>query len=187
VKSHGGFITVYSEVGKGSVFKVYLPAITTLETQKAEEKQVERTAGHGESILVIDDEDQILEITKKTLETHGFKIITANDGKEAISLYSKYKEKTKLVLMDMTMPVMNGERSIHAITRINPEAKIIAVSGLTDKNMLENVKDLANTFLPKPYTAEKLLKTIYEALARNNVFQNRTSSSFPTTPAPVHG
>ncbi len=165
VKSHGGFITVYSEVGKGAAFKVYLPAITTPETLKVQEYQHELPAGHGESILVVDDEDQIREITKKTLETNGYKIITANDGKEAISLYKQHRELIKAVLMDMMMPVMDGQASIRAIRKINPEVKIITVSGLAEKDRLASVADYTNAFLPKPYTAEKLLKTIQEVLS----------------------
>ncbi len=165
VKSHSGFITVYSEVRKGTAFKVYLPAITTTETLKAEEQQHELPAGHGESILVVDDEDQIREITKKTLETHGYKVFIANDGKEAIALYSQHREPIKAVLMDMMMPVMDGEESIRRIRKINPEVKIIAVSGLTEKDRLVKVEDLTNGFLPKPYTAEKLLKAIDEVLS----------------------
>jgi two-component system, cell cycle sensor histidine kinase and response regulator CckA len=165
VKSHGGFITVYSEVGKGTAFKVYLPAITTPETLKVQEHQHELPAGHGESILVVDDEDRIREITKKTLETNGYKIITANDGKEAIALYMQHRELIKAVLMDMMMPVMDGQASIRAIRKINPEVKIITVSGLSEKDRLASVADDTNAFLPKPYTAEKLLKTIHEVLS----------------------
>jgi signal transduction histidine kinase/CheY-like chemotaxis protein len=165
VKSHGGFITVYSEVGKGTAFKVYLPAITTPETLKVQEHQHELPAGHGESILVVDDEDRIREITKKTLETNGYKIIIANDGKEAIALYMQHRELIKAVLMDMMMPVMDGQASIRAIRKINPEVKIITVSGLSEKDRLASVADYTNAFLPKPYTAEKLLKTIHEVLS----------------------
>jgi CheY-like chemotaxis protein len=163
VKSHGGFITVYSEVGKGTAFKVYLPAITTTETLKAQKRQHELPVGHGESILVVDDEDQIREMTKKTLETHGYRAITANDGKEAISLYKQNKEEIKLVLMDMMMPVMDGSVSIRELRKANPEVKIIAVSGLTEKDKIEKVDDIqVNAFLAKPYTTEKLLNTIHE-------------------------
>ncbi len=165
VKSHAGFITVYSEVGKGSVFKVYLPAITTTETQKVEEKQLELPAGHGESILVVDDEDQIREITKKTLETHGYRVITANDGKEAIALYLQHRELIRAVLMDMMMPVMDGQSSIQELHKINPELKIIAVSGLTEKDKLAKVDEArAHAFLMKPYTTEKLLNTIHDVM-----------------------
>ncbi len=165
VKSHGGFITVYSEVGKGTAFKIYLPAITTPETLKAEEKQLELPAGHGDSILVVDDEDLIREMTKKTLETHGYRVITANDGKEAIILYSKYREKIKLVLMDIMMPIMDGLTSIRELHKINPELKIIAVSGLTEKDKLVKVVDAHEyAFLTKPYTTEKLLSTIYDVI-----------------------
>ncbi len=165
VKSHGGFITIYSEVGKGTVFKVYLPAITTPETQKAEEKQLELPAGHGESILVVDDEDQIREITKKTLETHGYRVITANDGKEAIALYLQHRELIKVVLMDMIMPIMDGSTSIRELHKINPELKIIAVSGLIEKDKLAKVYEAHKyAFLMKPYTTEKLLNTIYNVI-----------------------
>ncbi len=166
VKSHGGFITVYSEVGKGTAFKVYLPAITTPETLNAQEHQHELPTGHGELILVVDDEAQILKITKKILEKHGYKVITANDGKEAIALYLQHREEIKFVLMDMMMPVMDGQACIRELHKVNPEVKIIAASGLTEKDKLTNVVDIhVRGFLPKPYTAEKLLKTIHEVLS----------------------
>ncbi len=166
VKSHSGFITVYSEVGKGTAFKVYLPAITTTETLKAQEHQHELPAGNGESILVVDDEEQILEITKKTLKTHGYKAITANDGKEAIALYLQHREEIKLVLMDMMMPVMDGSASIRELCKVNPEIKIIAVSGLTEKDKLAKVDDVhVQAFLSKPYAAEKLLSTICDIIS----------------------
>jgi len=166
VKSHGGFITVYSEVGKGTAFKVYLPATATTETIRAQEHQHELPVGHGESILVVDDEDQILELTQKTLETHGYRVITANNGEEAIALYKQNREIIKLVLMDMMMPVMEGLESIQVISGVNPEVKIIAVSGLAEKDKLEKIAEAhVNAFLPKPYTAEKLLKTIHEVIS----------------------
>ena len=165
VKSHGGFISVYSEVGNGTAFKIYLPAITTTETLKAEEKQFELPAGHGESILVVDDEDQIREITKKILESHGYRVILANDGKEAIRLFSKYREEIKLVLMDLMMPIMDGSTSIRELHKISPELKMIAVSGLTEKDKLDKVYETyIHAFLSKPYTTEKLLNTIYYAI-----------------------
>jgi PAS domain S-box-containing protein len=166
VKSHGGFITIYSEIGKGTAFKVYLPAITTPETLKAQEHQQELPAGDGESILVVDDEDQILEATKKTLGTHGYKVITANDGKEAIALYLQHREEIKLVLMDMMMPVMDGSASIRELHKVNPEIKIIAVSGLTETDKLAKADDVhVQAFLTKPYAADKLLSTIHNIIS----------------------
>jgi PAS domain S-box-containing protein len=166
VKSHGGFITVYSKVGEGTAFKVYLPASTTTETLKAQKYQQELPAGHGESILVVDDEEQILEITKKTLEKHGYKVITANDGKEAIALYLQYREEIKVVLMDMMMPVMDGPASIREIRKINPEVKVIANSGLTETDKLAKADDVhVQAFLSKPYAAEKLLNAINDIIS----------------------
>ncbi len=164
VKSHGGFINVYSEVGKGTAFNVYLPAIRT-ELQEAEEQQPELSAGNGEWILVVEDEESIRDVTFSTLEMNGYKVLTADDGAEAVAVYAENTDKIKVILMDMMMPIMNGPASIRAIRRVNPEVKIIAVSGLAEKDRLAKVADYTNAFLSKPYTAERLLKTIHEVLS----------------------
>ena len=164
VKSHNGFINVYSEIGKGTTFKVYLPAVKT-EVQK-EEEQLKLYIGNGELILVAEDEGSIREITSSTLETYGYKVLTSSDGAEAVALYAQNKDKVKIVLMDMMMPVMDGYASIRAIRKINPEVKIIAVSGLAEKDKLAKIgSSHAKAFLPKPYTAERLLKTIHEIIS----------------------
>ncbi|VVB84418.1 Methyl sulfide methyltransferase-associated sensor [uncultured archaeon] len=165
VKSHGGFINVYSEVGKGTTFKVYLPAITTTETQKAEEPTRELVAGHGELILIVDDEAQIRDITSSALKTHGYSVLTASNGMEAIALYEQNREEIKLVLMDMMMPVMDGLAGIQELRKINPGVKVIAASGLTEKDKLTKAAGTMNAFLPKPFTVEKLLRTIHGVLS----------------------
>ena len=166
VKGHGGFMNVYSEVGKGTVFKVYLPVVMTIEEQKVKKEQPELLRGHGESILVVDDETMIREITCSILEKYGYKVLMANDGKEAIALYFQHKEEIKLVLIDMMMPIMDGPASIRELRKVNSDIKIIGVSGLTEKDKLAEVSDIhLNAFLTKPYTAEKLLKNIYLLLS----------------------
>ena len=115
-------------------------------------------------ILVAEDEGSIREITSSTLKAHGYRVLTANDGAEAVALHAQNKDEIKLVIIDLMMPVMDGEAGIRAIRKINHEVKIIAVSGLTEKDRLAKVADHTNAFLPKPYTAERLLKTIHEVL-----------------------
>ncbi|WP_198527451.1 PAS domain S-box protein [Candidatus Methanoperedens nitratireducens] len=164
VKSHGGFIDVQSEVGKGTAFRVYLSAIKT-EIQRIEEHKLELPVGYGELILVAEDEGSIREITSLTLKTYGYKVLTAEDGAQAVAEYAQNKDKIRVVLMDMMMPVMDGQASIQAIRKINPEVKIIVVSGLAERDKLRNIINHTNAFLPKPYTAEILLKTVYEVLS----------------------
>jgi two-component system cell cycle sensor histidine kinase/response regulator CckA len=165
VKNHSGFINVYSEVGKGTTFQVYLPAITTTKIQKVEEPMRELVIGYGELILVVDDEDQIRDITSSALKTNGYRVLTASNGLEAIALYEQNREEIKLVLMDMMMPVMDGLAGIQELRKINPELKIIAASGLTEKDKLTKVAGTMNAFLLKPFTVEKLLRTIHEVLS----------------------
>ncbi|HEU4834607.1 MAG TPA: PAS domain S-box protein [Pyrinomonadaceae bacterium] len=165
VKSHGGFINVYSELHKGSQFSVYLPALETPGLVDAAAAQTDLPLGHGELILVVDDEESIREITRGTLETFGYRVLTASDGTEALALYADKKNEIAVVLTDMVMPFMDGPATIRALMRMNPGVRIIAASGLgTGMHAGEGTLEGVTVFLNKPYTAEKLLKTLAEVL-----------------------
>ncbi|WP_414578145.1 response regulator [Anabaena sp. CCY 9402-a] len=159
IKSHGGFININTEAGKGSQFTVYLPAQETKET--LEEADTALPPGNGELILVVDDEDSIRDITKTSLESHNYKAITASDGIEAIALYAEYQAEIFLVLTDMVMPSMDGLTTIRTLQRMNPQVKIIAVSGQSINDKLSTAHNInIQAFLSKPYTANQLLQTI---------------------------
>jgi len=165
VKSHGGFMNVYSEVNKGSQFALYLPALDAPEKTEASALQTVLPPGNGELILVVDDEESIREITRGTLETFGYRVLTANDGTEALALYVDHKDEIAVVLTDMMMPFMDGPATIRALRKINPAIRIVAASGLAaghkpGEASLEGV----SMFLSKPYTAEKLLKALADIL-----------------------
>ncbi len=161
VKSHGGFVTVYSEVGKGTTFRVYLPALEGIQATVAEEK-AKITGGNGECILVVDDEESIREITRASLEANGYSVITAADGTEAMAAYATKGQNIALILTDLHMPYMDGAATIRALQKLNPDVKCIAVSGLK-QNEYELPKG-AVTFMHKPFTSEQLLKTIHEMI-----------------------
>jgi len=166
VKSHGGFINVYSELHKGSQFTLYLPALERPGTVEAAGLQTDLPLGHGELILVVDDEESIREITRSTLETFGYSVLTAADGTEALALYADKKNEIAAVLTDMVMPFMDGSATIRALQRMNPRVRIIAASGLgAGQRAGEGVLEGVSVFLSKPYTAEKLLKTLAKVLA----------------------
>jgi len=167
VKSHGGFVDVYSEVKQGTQFKVYLPAITSDGIEPAEAGTLELPIGHGEVVLVVDDESAIREITKGTLEAYGYQVMTASDGTEAVALYAQHKGQIHVVLTDMMMPFMDGLATIRALQKLDPQVKVIASSGLAaDGKMAEAASVGVKTFLSKPYTAERLLKALAEILGR---------------------
>jgi PAS domain S-box-containing protein len=165
VKSHGGFVNVYSEIGKGTSFRVYLPAQEESSTNVQEEEQTEIPDGNGETILVVDDEVSIREVTRDTLESRGYKVLTANDGTEALTICSQHTGEIALCLTDIMMPYMDGPSTIRALHKLKPSLKIIAASGLATHAVLESDEDgYVDAFLQKPFTAEKLLFVIHEVL-----------------------
>jgi two-component system cell cycle sensor histidine kinase/response regulator CckA len=165
VRSHNGFINVYSEPGRGTQFSFYLPAIGMGAAAGVEKEEPRLPAGHGELVLVVDDEEAIREITRGTLETFGYKVLTAADGTEAVALYAANRDEVRVVLTDMMMPFMDGPATIRALQKLNPQVRIIAASGLAaNEKAAEAASAGVKTFLPKPFTAEKLLLTLAEVL-----------------------
>jgi two-component system, cell cycle sensor histidine kinase and response regulator CckA len=161
IKNHGGFIRVLSEVGKGTQFQVFLPALEM--TPSASEKISELPSGKGELILVVDDEANIRETVKLMLEAHDYQVITANDGIEAIAAYATHKKDIKVVLVDMMMPTMGGDMAIQTLQQFNSQVKIIACSGVISRDNLLKTAGV-RAFLPKPFTAEDLLDLLQRVL-----------------------
>ncbi|MBD2665341.1 response regulator [Richelia sinica] len=163
IKSHGGFLSVDSELAKGTCFKVYLPAAPQEETFTSE--NLVPLTGNGELILVVDDEPAIQDITKESLETNNYKTLIASDGIEAIALYAQHMDKISVVLMDLMLPALDGVTAIRTLRKINPQVKIVATSGLMSSSKLTAIGSVGvSTFLSKPYTVNELLLTLEKVL-----------------------
>jgi two-component system cell cycle sensor histidine kinase/response regulator CckA len=167
VKNHGGSVRVTSEVGTGTRFSVYLPTTEAAQKKPREDAGGQLPVGNGELILVVDDEVSIREITKAILQTHGYRVLIANDGTEALALYSRHQGEIQAVVIDMMMPILDGPATIRALRKLDPHARIIAVSGLAANGKAAEAAGLGvQTFFPKPFTAERLLSTLRELLGR---------------------
>ena len=162
VKSHDGFIDVQSEPGQGSQFKVFLP--TSDAVVATPEDSLSLLAGNGELILVVDDEASICEVTKVTLETYNYRVLTAQDGLEAVALLAEHKTDVRCILMDVMMPAMDGLATIPLFKRLNPDLCVIAMSGLKSTKTIDQHRKLGfQSFLAKPFTTQELLQSLHQA------------------------
>jgi len=179
-RSHEGFVDVHSEPGRGTTFTIYLPVTEVVPTPKLTDSGTLASfpRGTGETILVVDDEPSILTVTCDTLESFGYRTLTARDGAEAVGIYQEHADEVAVVLTDMTMPVMDGPATIRNLMKLDPEVKIIPSSGfMTNERAYKASMANHKYFLPKPYTAEKLLKTVRAILDEAPTPEARSGSA----------
>ncbi len=170
VKSHGGFLTVYSEPGRGAAFKVYLPASRDPVLARTSASTPPMPVGHNELILVVDDEELICETISRTLMSRGYRVLTACNGEEAIQVFSQHHDAVRLVLTDVMMPVMGGVELIQALRVLEPEIRILATSGLDQDDRRVELLALGVTeILGKPFAPAQLLKMVEQALSSGPV------------------
>jgi PAS domain S-box-containing protein len=165
VKSHGGFLQVATELGKGTTFQVFIPAQHATMPPSAPPTALETPRGRGELILVVDDERPMREMTQRTLESFGYRVVLACDGAEAAAIYALRRAEIAGVITDMTMPVMDGPALIRMLRNMNPTLPIIGVSGLASTNYAAQLATLGlEHILSKPFRTAELLKMVKHVL-----------------------
>jgi CheY-like chemotaxis protein len=158
VRGHKGAIKIYSEVGKGTTFRILFPAVKDTTESSATGRQATQEGWKGCGlVLLVDDEETIRTLGKQMLERIGFEVVTAGDGREALEVFEKQKDLIDLVLLDVTMPHMDGEETFRELRRIDPDVRVIMSSGYTEHEITARFagKGLAG-FVQKPYTLATL-------------------------------
>jgi PAS domain S-box-containing protein len=165
VRGHKGAIKVYSEVSRGSTFKLLFPAAQAQAHEIANTAPSARTwKGHGQ-VLVVDDEETVRTLTRRMLERVGFTVLTAEDGRQAVEIFQRGSAEVDLVILDLTMPHLDGEACFRELRMINPAVKVILSSGYNEQDVVNLFagKGLAG-FIQKPYTNDELIAKVRDVL-----------------------
>ena len=163
IKAHGGYVDVESKVNQGTTFEIYLPATTKRvgKAKKDSEKLIKKTG----TVLIVDDEADVLKICTSVLENIGYRVLSAKDGQEAIKLYRNNKDEIDIVLLDMIMPNMSGGELYDRLKEINPEVKVLLSSGYSiDGEATEILNRGCDGFIQKPFDIKKLSAKISKIL-----------------------
>ena len=182
IKDHGGFIESDSDVCKGTTFRIYFPVLDSDEQfqKNIEPKKIDKSLCGNESILIVDDEKDVLKISEKMLVRNGYTVITAKSGEEGIIKYSQ--NFPDLVLLDIGMPGIGGIKSLQELMSVNSKVKVVIMSGYSENRNIEEAKKLgAKAFLQKPYHVTELLNTIRSVLDKYSSYEWRAGPSLEPT------
>jgi CheY-like chemotaxis protein len=163
IKGHKGAIHVYSEPGHGTTFNIYLPAS---EREVVKEKTETGAVARGtETILLVDDEKMVLEVSREMLEFLGYRVYAAGSGQEALAGYMEKRKEIDLVILDMIMPGISGGETFNRLREINSDAKVLLSSGCSINGEAKTIMDRGcNGFIQKPFQLSKLSEKVREML-----------------------
>ncbi len=171
IKQSGGWINVYSELGQGSTFKIYLPVFSDIlegaSNAKAETPTVQALTGNGERILLVEDEEPIRAAAQRLLSENGYHVSGVESAEAALVVFNKERDTFQLVLSDVVLPGKSGVELIEQLLALKPGLRVLLSSGYADeRSRWSAISDKGYPFIQKPYTAEKLLRAVKETIAR---------------------
>jgi PAS domain S-box-containing protein len=168
IKQSGGNVWVYSEPGKGTTFKVYLPQVEDEVTALESKAQVILKRG-SETVLLVEDEEMVRKLASELLEDSGYVVLSAGGGEEALKLATSHKARIDLLITDVVMPKISGKEVAEQLTRIHPETKVLSMSGYTDEAIVHHgIVDSNIAFIQKPFSERALAQKIREVLDGQN-------------------
>jgi CheY-like chemotaxis protein len=166
-KAHGGFVTVQSAPGEGTTFEVYLPRLTQALPEESLTAPVPPPRGQGELILVAEDDAAVRELLKRSLEEHGYRILAATNGAEAVSIFKAQPDAVALLVSDCSMPLLNGPQAVAAMRELQPALPVLLLGGESPDACGAGENDRENSrFLPKPMDLDSLLREVAALLGR---------------------
>jgi two-component system, cell cycle sensor histidine kinase and response regulator CckA len=156
-----GFIDVESRLGEGSAFHIYLPRSEASHAEEDVSEEASTSILQESTILIADDEQALLNIAERYLTAHGFEVLSARNGREAVSLFEKEKARIGVVVLDMIMPEMDGETCLKEIRKMDADIDVILMTGFTaDKSLIERMKEQSDVLIEKPFDLDRLCKLL---------------------------